>query len=230
MSLKRYIVPMTKHLIDSPSTGQRGPSDHATRDAIVAAASEHFRHYGYGKTTVSDLAKAIGYSKAYIYKFFDSKQSIGEAICGTCLAQIVERSEDVLARDLPPSDKLRRLFTEIVDTSIDLFVEDRKLYDVTAHAAVERWSCTEAHKVKILSFIERVVLEGRASGEFEAQTPIKEVSAAIFQAMKPFVLPPMLVHNLDDIKDGLGEVTELVIRSLSLPIAKAVASKPASDE
>jgi AcrR family transcriptional regulator len=32
---------------------------------------------GYGKTTVADLAKAIGFSKAYIYKFFDSKQAIG---------------------------------------------------------------------------------------------------------------------------------------------------------
>lgn len=60
--------------------GLRGPTDHCIRDQIVSAANEHFSHYGYGKTTVSDLAKAIGFSKAYIYKFFDSKQAIGEAI------------------------------------------------------------------------------------------------------------------------------------------------------
>ena len=45
------------------------------------AANEHFSRYGYEKTTVSDLAKAIGFSKAYIYKFFESKQAIGEMIC-----------------------------------------------------------------------------------------------------------------------------------------------------
>ena len=36
----------------------------------------HFSRYGYEKTTVTDLAKAIGFSKAYIYKFFDSKQAV----------------------------------------------------------------------------------------------------------------------------------------------------------
>ena len=51
----------------------RGPADHDVRDQIVAAATEHFRLYGYDKTAVSDLAKAIGFSKAYIYKFFESK-------------------------------------------------------------------------------------------------------------------------------------------------------------
>ena len=55
--------------------GQRGPSDHNVRDQIIVAANEHFAHFGYDKTTVADLAKAIGFSKAYVYKFFDSKQA-----------------------------------------------------------------------------------------------------------------------------------------------------------
>ena len=58
----------------SPALPSRGPADHTVRDQIVQAAGEHFRYYGYEKTTVSDLAKAIGFSKAYIYKFFNSKQ------------------------------------------------------------------------------------------------------------------------------------------------------------
>ena len=69
----------------SPNVAARGPVDHEVRDQIVAAATEHFRLYGYEKTTVSDLAKAIGFSKAYIYKFFESKQAIGEMICSNCL-------------------------------------------------------------------------------------------------------------------------------------------------
>ena len=64
--------------IESSTPQARGPVDHSVRDQIVEAAEAHFSHYGYDKTTVSDLAKAIGFSKAYIYKFFDSKQAIGE--------------------------------------------------------------------------------------------------------------------------------------------------------
>jgi AcrR family transcriptional regulator len=43
-------------------------------EQIVEAAFEHFGHYGYEKTTVAELAKSIGFSKSYIYKFFDSNR------------------------------------------------------------------------------------------------------------------------------------------------------------
>ena len=46
-----------------PKVAARGPVDHEVRDQIVAAATEHFRLYGYEKTTVSDLAKAIGFPR-----------------------------------------------------------------------------------------------------------------------------------------------------------------------
>ena len=75
--------------ITSSAPSSRGPADHAVREQIVAAAAEHFSHYGYAKTTVSDLAKSIGFSKAYIYKFFDSKQAIGQAICTQTLEQVL---------------------------------------------------------------------------------------------------------------------------------------------
>src|SRR5436853_7756419 len=104
----------------------RGPVDHEVRDQIVAAATEHFSHYGYEKTTVSDLAKAIGFSKAYIYKFFDSKQEIGEAICAKTLTGIVATVEKGVADAATPTEKLRRLFKILVTTNMSLFFNDRK--------------------------------------------------------------------------------------------------------
>ena len=103
----------------------RGPADHDVRDQIVAAATEHFRLYGYEKTTVSDLAKAIGFSKAYIYKFFESKQAIGELICANCLGDIeteVRAAMDAVSR---PPEKLRRMFKAAVEASLRLFFEER---------------------------------------------------------------------------------------------------------
>ena len=105
----------------------RGPADHEVRDQIVAAADEHFSRYGYEKTTVSDLAKAIGFSKAYIYKFFESKQAIGEMICANCLRQIEDEVRAAVAQtDLPP-EKLRRMFKVFTEASLRLFFEDQAL-------------------------------------------------------------------------------------------------------
>lgn len=64
---------MTKNM---PTPSSRGPLDHTVREQIVEAAFEHFGHYGYEKTTVAELAKSIGFSKSYIYKFFESKQEL----------------------------------------------------------------------------------------------------------------------------------------------------------
>src|SRR4029078_8496683 len=93
-----------------PSAGQsRGPAEHDVRDQIVAAAETHFSRYGYQKTTVSDLAKAIGFSKAYIYKFFDSKQAIGEAICSKTLTTIIAAVEEAVAGAARPHDTITPL-------------------------------------------------------------------------------------------------------------------------
>ena len=107
------------------STSIRGPADHEIRNQIVAAANQHFSQYGYSKTTVSDLARAIGFSKAYIYKFFDSKQAIGEAICANCLAQMIAAVEqEINVGGLTPTERLRRLLKTLVATGVNLFFSE----------------------------------------------------------------------------------------------------------
>src|SRR5215207_6389007 len=123
----------------APLPPSRGPADHTVRDQIVEAAHDHFSRFGYEKTTVSDLAKSIGFSKAYIYKFFDSKQAIGEAICSKTLNGIVATVEEAMTGATTPTDKFRRMFNVLVTTSVSLFFNDRKLYDIAAHAAGEQW-------------------------------------------------------------------------------------------
>src|SRR3989442_12465012 len=96
--------------ITSSAPQSRGPADHNVRDQILEAAGEHFSRYGYDKTTVSDLAKAIGFSKAYIYKFFDSKQAIGEAICSKTLSAMVAAVEEAVGGAGEPTGKIRAMF------------------------------------------------------------------------------------------------------------------------
>jgi TetR/AcrR family acrAB operon transcriptional repressor len=47
---------------------------------ILDAASDLFLHYGYDKTTVSDIAREAGVSKGAIYLHFESKDALLEAL------------------------------------------------------------------------------------------------------------------------------------------------------
>ena len=204
---------MNQPSVSSPSA--RGPADHDIRDQIVAAANEHFSQYGYGKTTVSDLAKAIGFSKAYIYKFFESKQAIGEAICTNCLTEIVTAVEQAINVDgISPTERFRRLVKTLIATGVSLFFNDRKLYDIAAFSASERWPSSQVYDARIKSFVLQIVREGRELGEFERKTPLDETVESIHLALRPFMNPLLLQYNLDFVEEAPSLISNLVLRSL----------------
>jgi AcrR family transcriptional regulator len=199
----------------SSAPPSRGPADHTVREQIVEAAREHFSRYGYEKTTVSDLAKAIGFSKAYIYKFFDSKQAIGEAICSKTLSGIVATVEEAVTGAMTPTEKFRRMFKVLVTTSVSLFFNDRKLYDIAAHAAGEQWPSVRAYCDRIRQMLTAIVREGRERGEFERKTPLDETVHAIDLVVQPYVNPLLLQYNLDVAEEAPVQLSNLVLRSLA---------------
>ncbi|MGF6640923.1 TetR/AcrR family transcriptional regulator [Paraburkholderia sp. MM5477-R1] len=193
----------------------RGPADHEVRDQIVVAATEHFSRYGYEKTTVSDLAKAIGFSKAYIYKFFESKQAIGEMICANCLHEIETEVRSAVAQtDLPP-EKLRRMFNVFTEASLRLFFQDRKLYEIAASAATENWQAVLAYEERVQKLLRDVLQEGRQSGDFERKTPLDETAMAIYLVLRPYLNPMLLQYSFDYTKVAPAQLSSLVLRSLS---------------
>ncbi|NUY04559.1 TetR/AcrR family transcriptional regulator [Paraburkholderia youngii] len=193
----------------------RGPADHDVRDQIVAAATEHFSRYGYEKTTVSDLAKSIGFSKAYIYKFFESKQAIGEMICANCLREIESEVKAAVEEVDRPPEKLRRMFKAIVEASLRLFSQDRKLYEIAASAATEQWQATRAYEERIQKLLQDVLQEGRQSGDFERKTPLDETAMAIYLVLRPYLNPLILQHSFDYTEEAPAKLSSLVLRSLS---------------
>lgn len=193
----------------------RGPADHDVRNQIVVAATEHFSRYGYEKTTVSDLAKAIGFSKAYVYKFFDSKQAIGEVICANCLREIETEVGAAVAEADQPADKLRRLFKVSTEASLRLFFRDRKLYEIVSSAVTENWQAVLAYDARTQRLLRDVLQQGRQSGDFERKTPFDETATAIYLVMRPFLNPLMLEHNFDYTEVAPTLLSSLVLRSLS---------------
>ncbi|GFM65274.1 TetR/AcrR family transcriptional regulator [Pseudomonas lijiangensis] len=203
---------MTEKQNVSPS---RGPLDHNVRDQIVEAATEHFGHYGYEKTTVSDLARAIGFSKAYIYKFFDSKQAIGEVICTNRLAAIMEIVDAAVVDAPTASEKLRRMLKALVEAGSSLFFHDRKLFDIAAVSARDQWPSARGHEVRLRQLIEQIVREGREAGEFERKTPLDEVSNAIYLVMWPYINPVLLQYSLDRAEETTVHLSALILRSMA---------------
>ncbi|MGY4697564.1 TetR/AcrR family transcriptional regulator [Xylella fastidiosa subsp. sandyi] len=193
----------------------RQPQDHDVRDQIVKAATEYFGRYGYEKTTVSDLAKAIGFSKAYIYRFFDSKQAIGQVICSNRLSIIITSVDEAVANASTPPEQLRRMFKTLVEAGNYLFFHDRKLYDMAATSISESWPSVSVYEDHIKALVLQILRDGRESGEFERKTPLDETLNAIYLVMLPYINPLMLQHNLGNANEITTKLSNLILRSLA---------------
>jgi AcrR family transcriptional regulator len=199
----------------SGRTTQRGPAEHERRAQILDAANMYFRNYGYTKTTVADLAKAIGLSTAYIYKFFESKQAIGEAVCAQTLATVAAELRKIAAGKRPAASRLRLIFRTVARRGAELHFSNRKIHDLAVTACTAKWQPVRDHQAALLEIIRSLLAEGRNSGEFERKTPIAQTSQAIMQTLELFSLPLLLEQNIDDPVGKADSVANLVLRSLA---------------
>lgn len=200
------------HLRES---GRRGPGEHARRDQIVTVADAYFRRYGYDKTTVGDLAKAIGFSTAYIYKFFDSKQAIGEAICCLRLTKIAADLRRIAESDRPPCERLTAIFQTLARHARDMSRRESRLREMIVAASQGRWRPFERHQDVLRDIISRVVEDGRHSGQFERETSIDQTCRAILLVLEPFWNPVLWNQRLDELDGQARSLGALVLRSLA---------------
>lgn len=52
----------------------------ARRELIIEGAQTHFMQYGYEATKIDDIAAQVGYTKATLYNYFDSKNDLFAAV------------------------------------------------------------------------------------------------------------------------------------------------------
>ncbi|MBB1642369.1 Fatty acid metabolism regulator protein [compost metagenome] len=85
------------------------------RIKILEAATRRFAHFGMAKTTMSEIAKDLNFSKALLYYYFPDKNSLYSAVFEYVIDKMIEDLEDVIAKG---GD-----FEEIMMYSIDMRVK-----------------------------------------------------------------------------------------------------------
>ncbi len=136
-------------------------------------------------------------------------------ICANCLQQIEAEVSAAVAQTDQPPEKLRRMFKVIIEASLRLFSQDRKLYEIAASAATENWQSVVAYEERIQKLLQEVLQAGRHSGDFERKTPLDETTQAIYLVMHPYINPLLLQHSLQYTDEAPVQLSSLVLRSLS---------------
>ncbi|MCE1235123.1 MAG: TetR family transcriptional regulator [Hyphomicrobiales bacterium] len=185
-----------------------------TRTRILEVAERLFRHYGYDKTTVADMARELGMSPANVYRFFGSKIEIVEAIAGLMFEERHRVNLAILNGEGTPSERLRRFFVENHRLSVETFTSERKVHDIVEVAMTQNWSSIEDHLAQFASVIEDLIRQGNACGEFDvAETRRAAICAR--QCFVSMIHPSLIVQCADDHERAdAEELADFIIRSL----------------
>lgn len=221
---KRHsIIDTFRSFVHQPSGLGMAPSDfaeerHDTRTRILDAADRLFRHYGYSKTTVADLARDLGMSPANVYRFFASKQEIVQAICHRLLAQRHARNLAVVAGEGTATERLKRFLIENHMVNLEELALNPKYYEIVEVAIAEEWVTIQDYLESMADAIERIIADGIASGEFPAQPNLRRTAVCVRQSYASLIHPTLLRQCRDD-RDLAGpeELAEFVIRALRAP-------------
>ncbi|MCD7108086.1 TetR family transcriptional regulator [Rhizobium sp. DKSPLA3] len=158
---------------------------------ILDAAEKLFRHYGYGKTNVADIARELGMSTANIYRFFASKVEIHQALCSRMLGASYDLAQRIAALPLSAGERLRRYTLEQFGLTVDTMLDEEKVHEMVVVAIERDWHVIERHIDRVNDLITQIIAEGIAAGEFRNQDPL--VAAKCFSAATVTLCHPQMV-------------------------------------
>lgn len=185
-----------------------------TRDRILEVAERLFRVIGYQKTTVGDIAKELRMSPANVYRFFESKKAIHQAVARGLMGEVELEAQRIVTRPGPVLPRFRELLTTINRMNTERYVGDSKLHEMVAIAMEEDWDVCVAHMECIAGVIGQMITQGVATGEFVAPD-LQLASLCACTAMIRFFHPQMIAQCATKPGPTIDQMIDFVIAGLS---------------
>ena len=155
------------------------PAAPLDRARILDAAEAVLRRHGVAKTTVVDVARALGVSHAAVYRHFPSKAALQDAVAERWLHAVAEPLEAVADAPGPAGERLAGWVRALAAVKRRKVRSDPELFD-TYHALAEgARAVVAAHVDALLAQLGRIVRDGIAAGEFAPADPAAAARAVL---------------------------------------------------
>jgi AcrR family transcriptional regulator len=149
----------------------------------VQVAAQLFREKGYERTTLNDVASALGTDRASLYYYVGSKEELLQEIVRRVLIQNLEMAERVIDRVATGRQKIEEIIREMIvsfdDNYPHMFVYIEDIGRISRHD--DEWSRDVIHRTKRFEKIVVEILDqGRSDGSLRLETPSRLSAWALF--------------------------------------------------
>jgi AcrR family transcriptional regulator len=203
--------------VSAADGGTRGGA--LTPSRVLDTAEEVLRRYGLAKTTVVDVARALGVSHGSVYRHFPSKSALRDAVARRWLARVSRPLHAIAEGTGGATVRLHAWLRELSAIKRRMAREDPELFATYHRLAVESGAVVATHVDELAAQVARIVADGLAAGEFTVADPAV-TARAVLNATSRFHNP---VNAADWDSPGLDAefdaVWRLLLHGLSAPAA-----------
>ncbi len=198
------------------SGARNAKSPEQMREEILQAAFARFSQYGFGKTTMAEIAGDCQMSAANLYRFFASKQDIGVALAFQCLGEKEQRLRDVIQRPgITASERLLAFVLELFDYVHEQFDSRPRVNELVEAMAAERMEVIKAHTDQLRALLVVIMQQGQETGEFDIKD-VTTTAETVMAATKMFHTPYFITwYKKDEFVHLARSVVDLLIRGLA---------------
>jgi AcrR family transcriptional regulator len=186
------------------------------RTEILDAAEQRLRTYGYGKTTMAEIATDVSMSAANLYRYFDNKLDIGAALAQRCFNERNALLQSVVDRqDLDAGEKLQEFVVSNLRYTHTQFSEAPKVNELVDIIMVERYDIIQTKIENDLKMIHCILQEGIQNREFAIED-IQTTAQAVLHATVKFSVPLfMTMHTLTEFEQHARDLVALLLTGLN---------------
>jgi AcrR family transcriptional regulator len=212
----------------APAPEGRSPGGEApTRSALLAAAARRYARYGPRKTTMEEVARAAGLSRATVYKHFPGKEGLYRALLEQTTQEFLAELRACLARPGGAREKLR----EIVVIARQVYSRSPVLLGAAAGDDEMRMETVASdamrdHEERVIALLTEVLAQGVRAGEIRAVDP-RAAAYLMYQLGNVLVVREVSGRRDFPFEEILGAMDDLINHGLA-PSSPNPAAGPGS--
>lgn len=180
---------------------------------IVEAARQRFSHYGYGKTTMAEIASDCDMSVGNLYRFYKNKEDIAVEGARACLADKAETAEMAAAETLMAMDGLHAYFLARLRHLHGFVSGTPHMQELVQLISGKHMDVLQHFENRAIVSIQAIVQSGIDSGEFR-DCDAGTIAADLYHATNKYNVPMCVSAPLDSLETELASLLALLFRGL----------------
>ena len=186
----------------------------AVRELLLNQVEELVRKRGSADIAMNELASAAGMSPSNLYRFFENKEALMEAVAEKWFADKVAIMEEVTASHLPVRDKLFAFFARRFVVMNARFNEEPDLFKSYCELGEQYIDVDRGYIDLGDHYLSVIVAEALDEGYF-GELSIDEAVSLINQMVSPYCMPEPLTHIGHKLsEDKLARIVDTILIGL----------------